>query len=348
LRGATLDDKLRAGAMPIAEALRLSRELVSVLKAVHEHGYIHRDLKPANIFLVPGDDGLEHIKVIDFGVARRISLSAQDSARLKQTLRGIGEKHTVQTMRGIIFGTPAYMSPEQAMGLTLGARSDLYALGCVMYEMLTGTAPFETKEVMKALWDHIAVPPQSLRERTPDAHIPEELDALVLKLLRKKPAERFKDAAAVLTALDVAAGVLPRTALAKTETQRPAAPAAAPGWPKLVAVALLVACASVALVLWLSKPTAPAEVARPATSAPPPIHQHAGPEITPAVDTSEAPEPTPAASVSVAPTAAPTHPNHSIPYGNTQPSPTSKTPATHNPQPTPDPNYELPELRGVK
>ncbi|MGE0323137.1 MAG: serine/threonine protein kinase [Polyangiaceae bacterium] len=345
LRGETLDSRLGEGGMAVPEAMRLSRELASVLKAVHEHGYIHRDLKPANIFLVPGDDGREHIKVIDFGVARRISLSTSDTAKLKQTLRGLGEKHTVQTMRGIIFGTPAYMSPEQAMGLTLGARSDLYALGCVMYEMLTGTAPFDTKDVMKALWEHIAVQPESLRARNPEAHIPEEVDQLVLKLLRKKPAERFKDAAAVLTALDVASGALPPAALIGVETGRPPPPAVAPEWPKLVAVALLVACACVALVLWLFKPSAPQELARPATSAPPPIPKQTGPEITPAADTAL---PTPTTSVAATPTSPPHRTTHAVPRGNTKTEPTSKSSATHNPQPTPDPNYELPELRGVK
>ncbi|MCA9631069.1 MAG: protein kinase [Myxococcales bacterium] len=348
LRGATLDERLRDGAIPVPEALRLARQLASVLSAVHEHGYIHRDLKPANIFLVPGDTGAEQIKVIDFGVARRIGLSASETARLKQTLRGLGEKHTVQTLTGIVFGTPAYMSPEQAMGLALGARSDLYSLGCVMYEMLTGTAPFDTRDIPKALWGHIAVPPTPPRQVNPEARIPEEVEAIVLKLMAKQPSERFRDARALITALDVAAGDLPRSALLDVDTRRPHGGQSSE-WPKLVAFALLVAAACVGLVLWLADPGGQTAVARPAASVPHPQMRVPGPLVTPAPDDTSSETPTPSAA-RTASSAEPQHTTqHSVPPGNTKKGPPPKPSATTpNPQPTPDPNYELPELRGVK
>lgn len=348
LRGETLDERLRDGRIPVPEALRLAKEIASVLGAVHEHGYIHRDLKPANIFLVPGDDHQEHIKVIDFGVARRISLNAQDTKRLKQTLRGVGQKHTVQTLQGIVFGTPAYMSPEQAMGLALGARSDLYSLGCVMYEMLTGTAPFDTRDIPKALWGHIACPPTPPCEVAPDAEIPEEVQDIVLKLLSKQPADRFRDAATLVTALDVATGALPRSALIGTATERPAKSPAE--WPKVIGLALVVATACVGLVLWLASPGGDAEAAPPAASAPPPIPIQQGPLVTPAPDDELLEAPVPSASAAKAPTPPPSHatPAHLVPHGNAKSEPRPKASTTHNPQPTPDPNYELPELRGVK
>src|SRR5207249_2251266 len=125
LAGEPLDRWLgRRGQAPVADILRLGREAALGLAKVHEHGLVHRDIKPANLW-VEAETG--HVKVLDFGLAR----TAADDQRL--------------TGSNIVAGTPAYLSPEQAQGVTLDARSDLFSLGCVLYELCTGRPPFHGK-----------------------------------------------------------------------------------------------------------------------------------------------------------------------------------------------------------
>jgi eukaryotic-like serine/threonine-protein kinase len=153
-------------------AASIAAQVVDALSAAHAAGIIHRDIKPGNIMVTP--DG--SVKVLDFGIAR-----ALDSATLTQT--------------ATVLGTSAYMSPEQALGQPVDARSDIYSLGCVLYEMLTGEPPFTADVSAAVLHQHVRVEPTPARERNPA--IPPALGDLVMQMLAKSPSDRPQTAAEV-------------------------------------------------------------------------------------------------------------------------------------------------------
>ena len=131
--GDTLAQRIAKGPLPIAEALRISAQVAEALETAHERGIVHRDLKPANIKITP--DGV--VKVLDFGIAKAAAGEAAATSRARSPTVTIGD-----TREGCIVGTPAYMSPEQARGQVIDKRADIWAFGCVLYEMLTGRAAF--------------------------------------------------------------------------------------------------------------------------------------------------------------------------------------------------------------
>ncbi len=173
LEGAPLRDFMQDGVpMPIARLIEVAAPLVDVLIAAHAIPLVHRDLKPENVFVEQADDR-EAIRVLDFGLA---------------FVEGESEMGRL-TREGLVVGTPAYLSPEQAQGKVIGPSGDIYSLGCMLYEMATGWPPF-LGSWMNVLTQHLYVAPVSLRERAPDAGIPSDLDALVLQMLAKQPFER--------------------------------------------------------------------------------------------------------------------------------------------------------------
>jgi serine/threonine protein kinase len=179
LEGEALDARLRReGALPVAEVVRIGREVAEGLAAAHQRGLIHRDIKPANIWL---EGERRRVKILDFGLARAVAEDAQ------------------LTQSGIILGTPAYMAPEQARSEKTDPRSDLFSLGCVLYHLATGTMPFRGKDMMSVLMA-LAVdtpsPPQQMR-----AEIPSPLSALIQQLLAKNVHERPASAQEVVQAL---------------------------------------------------------------------------------------------------------------------------------------------------
>jgi len=179
LDGEPLDDCLkRAGRLPLAAVLRIGREMAEGLAAAHECGLIHRDIKPANVWLA-GKKG--RVKILDFGLAR----AATDEAHLTQS--------------GAIVGTPAYMAPEQAQGLSVDPRCDLFSLGCVLYRLSTGAAPFRGTDMISTLMavaTEDPTPPVSL-----NPELPAELSDFIMRLLAKEPADRPESAQAVSDAL---------------------------------------------------------------------------------------------------------------------------------------------------
>src|SRR5262249_25482665 len=180
--GCNLEDRLRRGG-PLGgkEGLRIGSQAASGLAAAHRQGLIHRDVKPANILL---ENGVQRVKLTDFGLAR-----AADDASLTQS--------------GLIAGTPAYMSPEQANGEPVNHRSDLFSLGSVLYEICTGRAPFRAENTAAVLRRVSDESPRPIREVNPD--IPEVLCRLIDRLHAKKPADRPASAAEVA---DLLAGLL--------------------------------------------------------------------------------------------------------------------------------------------
>jgi len=181
VEGESLRSRLiREGALPMDDALRIARETADALSYAHSRGVVHRDIKPGNILLVGG-----HAVVADFGIA---------------TATGMGSDDETLTSPGLIIGTPAYMSPEQARGeLVVDGRSDLYSLGCVLYEMLTGQPPFTGPSAHAVLARHSQDIPLPVRARR--ASVPVEVEAAVERLLEKLPADRFATAAQFAAAL---------------------------------------------------------------------------------------------------------------------------------------------------
>lgn len=175
VRGQSLAQKLRSGPLSLVEALSLGEEVAAALEEAHERGIIHRDLKPANIIVTPKG----HAKVLDFGLAKL--LSAMDPE----------ETQTVSDTKGIL-GTPVYMSPEQAQGRAVDSRTDLWSLGAVLYESLTGRPPFDgsTLAVLHAI---VKEKPKPLRELREDA--PEEAEQVVSRALQKDTTQRYQSAA---------------------------------------------------------------------------------------------------------------------------------------------------------
>jgi serine/threonine-protein kinase len=173
VEGESLRDRLnREGQLPVPDALRISREVAEALSYAHSHNVIHRDIKPENV-MVTG----EHAVVADFGIARAVTEAAYQPL----------------TETGLAIGTPAYMSPEQATGATkLDGRSDVYALGCVLYEMLVGEPPFTGPTAQAVIARHVSEHAPSVRV-VRDA-VPEELEEVIDKTLAKTPADRFTTA----------------------------------------------------------------------------------------------------------------------------------------------------------
>lgn len=182
LEGQTLHDLLRKERpLPIRRALRIMSQVAASLAEAHEKGIVHRDLKPENIFLVPVSDNPDYVKVLDFGVAK---------------LRDKDEKGTL-TQAGSIFGTPRYMSPEQCSAQPVDGRSDLYALGVMLYEMITGEAPFSSDQPLVLLLAHVNDPPPPPSGVSDKQVIPAEVEEFVLKLLAKAPEDRMQEATAL-------------------------------------------------------------------------------------------------------------------------------------------------------
>ena len=193
--GQLLHDVISKGPLPPSLALHITRQVASALVRAHGLGIIHRDLKAENIMLVSRDGEPVVVKVLDFGLAKlstELLTEAGDGSRPGQAL----------TRFGSIFGTPAYMSPEQSTGGEVDARTDLYSLGVLLYEMLTSVLPFKGDEPAEQLRQHISAPVPSLASRVPELRLPPTLDAMVLKLLEKSPEHRYQSAKALLDSID--------------------------------------------------------------------------------------------------------------------------------------------------
>jgi serine/threonine-protein kinase len=177
LRGEDLATLLGRGPLAIDRAIPIALQICGALGAAHAAGIVHRDLKPENVFLVKRGD-IDFVKVLDFGISKVKSADAEQ-VRMTRT--------------GQLVGTPLYMSPEQARGESdIDKRVDVYALGVMLYEMLTGAPPFEGDNYFQLLWKHGNEPPQPMRARNPNMYIPEALEAVVARALAKKRDERFQ------------------------------------------------------------------------------------------------------------------------------------------------------------
>ncbi len=182
--GGTLRDEARRGALPIATAVELMRQVCAGIAAAHDAGVIHRDLKPENILLENEGERVK-AKVADFGIARLAEPVGEDAVSLTGT--------------GTVMGTAHYMSPEQCRGQEADARSDVYAIGCVLFELLAGRPPFAAESVLGLLEKHRTEPPAALGKLRPD--VPPALERAVARALEKSRERRWQSAAELGAAL---------------------------------------------------------------------------------------------------------------------------------------------------
>ena len=244
VEGPTLADRIAQGAIPIDEALPVAKQIVEALEAAHEQGIIHRDLKPANIKIRP--DGA--VKVLDFGLAKAMEPTTtghQPNLSQSPTITS----PALMTGGGMILGTAAYMSPEQAKGRPVDKRADVWAFGTVLFEMLVGRRAFEGEDVSDTLANVLKQEPEW--DRVP-ADVPPHVRQVIRRCLQKDRKQRISDIQDVRLAL---AGAFDTTATQTT----PAAPVEQPAWRRAlpVAAALVVGGLVVGLTAWSVWPTPP-------------------------------------------------------------------------------------------
>src|SRR6185437_10256201 len=261
LHGESLEQRLqRDGRLPTQEVLRIGREIALGLSAAHERGLIHRDIKPANLWLEtpPPEQGgasgtrlsceyVYRVKVLDFGLARPIN----DARRLTAT--------------GLIVGTPAYLAPEQARGLPLDHRCDLFSLGCVLYRMVTGILPFDGPDTLAQLTALAVADPRLIEEIAPE--VPAELRNLIHQLLARDPAHRPATARAVAETLrSLEKGETPAqefasltVAPARVSRKSASSPGSPTPWRWLVACGLLSLVFLGGLLLWRNFRSSPTD-----------------------------------------------------------------------------------------
>jgi serine/threonine protein kinase/osmotically-inducible protein OsmY len=180
------------GAMPVPRALAIAKQAAQALAAAHQLQIVHRDIKPDNVLLVSQPDGTDVAKVLDFGIAK-----------VREGTMQLVDGYT-PTQTGMIVGTPQYISPEQALGMRgddIDGRADLYSLGVVLYELLTGELPFHSDTPMGMMLHHIQTPARPPRELRPDVAIPQTLSDVLMKMLAKDPGRRFQTADELVVAL---------------------------------------------------------------------------------------------------------------------------------------------------
>ena len=182
LDGWPLSDLIGEGkSMPAERASHIFEQIADALSHAHRKGVVHRDLKPSNVILVNNGDDPDFVKIVDFGIAKMNNQEGPDAVRLTQT--------------GEVFGSPLYMSPEQARGEVLDARSDIYSLGCLMYETLSGDTPHTGGNSLEIMYKHMNDVPAPLS--TSVNKIPQRLEKNIFKTLAKSPSERYQTMSAL-------------------------------------------------------------------------------------------------------------------------------------------------------
>jgi eukaryotic-like serine/threonine-protein kinase len=202
LKGRPLSRILRSdGPFEAEEAIKLSVQIARALRAAHEKGVIHRDLKPGNIFILEelAEDGGGYAKVLDFGLVKLFTPEGDEGNALGPNLLGDGESELTRT--GTLLGSPKYMSPEQIQGLKLDPRTDIYSFGIIMYQMISGKAPFLGATGVDVIYKHINFPVPAISTTNPDVDCPPELEAVIRKCLEKRREDRYSSMDALIEAL---------------------------------------------------------------------------------------------------------------------------------------------------
>ena len=233
VEGPTLADRIAQGPIPVDEALPIAKQIAEALEAAHEAGVIHRDLKPANIKV--REDGT--VKVLDFGLAKAFDTTPQGDPSQSQTLT------TAATQMGMVIGTAAYMSPEQARGKPVNKRTDIWAFGVVLYEMLAGARPFQGEDVSLTL---ASVMKSDVDVKTLPKDVPATVRTVLDRCLEKDASRRIRDIGDVSLAME---GAFETTV---SVSSGPTVSPSLPAWqrPAAVAATVLVAVALGGLAVW--------------------------------------------------------------------------------------------------
>jgi eukaryotic-like serine/threonine-protein kinase len=189
VEGKTLRDVVGEGRVELGRALHIVRQVASALQRAHALGIVHRDLKPENVMLVDRDGDPDFAKVLDFGIAKVPVGEIAEAASLS-----VDPRQPVLTQAGMVYGTPEYMAPEQALGQPVDARADLYALGIIMFELLAGVRPFEAESKVALLGMQVTAPVPALAAKAPGLVVPPEVESLIGRLLAKEADNRMADA----------------------------------------------------------------------------------------------------------------------------------------------------------
>lgn len=191
VEGRSLRDEIAEGPLSTRRALRVAGQIAAALGGAHQLSIVHRDLKPENVMLVQKGQDHDFVKVLDFGIAK-VPIGEDD---------GNGERKPI-TKAGMVYGTPEYMAPEQALGQVVDGRADLYALGVILYEMLAGVRPFTGKTQVGILGQQLTQPAPGFAVRAPGTAVPPAVENLVLRLLAREADERVQSAAEALSSIE--------------------------------------------------------------------------------------------------------------------------------------------------
>jgi serine/threonine-protein kinase len=198
VQGKSLRDEIAEGPFQVDRALHVTRQIAAALAAAHAQGIVHRDLKPENVMLVEKGGEPDFVKVLDFGIAK-VPIGEVPAAAGGAPI----------TKAGMVFGTPEYMAPEQALGQNVDGRADLYALGVILFEMLAGVRPFTSQSQVGILGQQLSKPPPTFAERAPGIIVPPAAEQVTHKLLQRESAQRFQSAAELLQTIDLLLAPLP-------------------------------------------------------------------------------------------------------------------------------------------
>lgn len=344
LQGTSLADEIkRLKGLPVDRVLHIFMQACDALDHAHKQGVIHRDLKPGNIMLINYEDDPDFVKVVDFGVAKIMPMN--DQGIESQTLTQAGE----------VCGSPVYMSPEQCVGQPLDRRADIYSMGIVLFEALTGRLPLIGKNMVETMHKHLNEAPPTFQQVRPDLYIPERVEAVVRKALSKRPEDRQQTMAALRQELNFC---VPRPGQNPNLRTIAAAPPEygtekKASWvvPAIAAAVGTIVIGGAAAFFLMQKPQTPSTVpsntvATPAAvSGTPAMNQGTpsaipvNPATTTAPVTNTAATPAGTVPVRVTPTAAtspisqPTTPVTSIPATNTAKTASAVTPVVTPPKP---------------
>lgn len=238
LEGESLKDLIeRKGRIAYDRALSIFKQICDGLEAAHKRGIVHRDLKPANVIVTKQEDGSEHVRLVDFGIAKMLKQAGREQQQLTKT--------------GEVFGSPIYMSPEQCLGREIDARSDIYALGCLMYETLSGQPPFLGAGFLETMNMHVGDKAKPLAEMVPEANVPVELSDVINRCMAKDPDSRFQNIGEVRDTLVYITTALlgsSRTHISSISAARPPVSAPARKVPVATVVAGVLAVLFISLV----------------------------------------------------------------------------------------------------
>ncbi len=273
----------REGRQPWTRVRRMMLQICQALDAAHEKGIVHRDMKPDNCFRIKRGGNHDFIKLLDFGIAKVI-VDGQNPSR--------ADKPKMATEAGTLLGTPEYMAPEIARDQKADARVDVYSLGIVMYELLTGSVPFKGQTFMATVAMQMVDAPQPPRKRAPDADIPEVIEQVVMKALEKDPVDRFQSVRELADAIIAADQTLRYTSQVPLAWDTDASDLEVPKDASFRVPAALLTSSGV------TPPLRPPTAQLPTITAEPPPQPQPQPQPQPTSTTSRAPSParTPTAS----------------------------------------------------